>query len=685
MAKRRHMIIISDDDHDNDDEEGGHRLPCQKPPLVPQGRSPVYSSIESHKKRSEKCRPSKRKDSPSINLGGDLHSPNHGITAEMQGVEYQSEMLNMQPWAEKYCPKELSDLAVHNRKVADVREWMEAKLQDVGKLHAGGNVLVLSGSPGAGKTAVVRVLVDLLDVELCEWDPPIPTLWKEHLHHVNPDVPYTSKVNEFVAFLEKVKKYPSLPLVQVLPHETNKSLSPGPTPSGKPKVLLLDDLPIVHGREFANKLCHCLHDFAASVQFPTIVIVTDFLETRENGQGTNSLTADIQQALESGGAMKITFNPITANAIRKVLTKILLTEKCMVSSESVSFIAESCGGDIRHAIYCLQFLCIGHKSTLCTWDPGGGRSLVDNPKRRKVSIGGSRSKKSSQNVDFTVPSIEHNLSIGCRDGVLSLFHALGKVLYNKRLTEKAKDSGKGSINFIIKDDLQRHPLNMEAPEKLLSQCHAEAGSFLSFLHENLLEFVDDEGIEDVSVSMSYFSDVDCLLGLKYKGPKSSARYSLPIIDEIDPGNVTEAVAGSVAARGVLFANTHPGKHRWQSLRAPVMRQVDRFSNEKKAALQAKSWDVTMESLTMVTHAVQATECEPYYKHLISTSCRTYLQPQMPCSWKEISELSKDICEDEPEIILASSQERELLSDILAIDIRRRIDEASDCDDEIEEW
>lgn len=77
----------------------------------------------------------------------------------------------------------------------------------------------------------------------------------------------------------------------------------------------------------------------------------------------------------------------------------------------------------------------------------------------------------------------------------------------------------------------------------------------------VLEFVDDDGIEDVSVALTYFSDVDCLLGLKRKGPKASSRFILPGLDEIDPGHIAEAVAGSVAARGVLFANTHPAKHR----------------------------------------------------------------------------------------------------------------------------
>ena len=119
------------------------------------------------------------------------------------------------------------------------------------------------------------------------------------------DISYMSKMDDFIEFLGKVKKYPSLPLVQVVPDRRNNSVHAGATCGMKPKVILIDDLPIVKGREFASKLCHCLHNFAVSVQFPTIVIVTDFLETGENGQGTSSITTDVLQSLESGGAKKV--------------------------------------------------------------------------------------------------------------------------------------------------------------------------------------------------------------------------------------------------------------------------------------------------------------------------------------------------------------------------------------------
>lgn len=103
----------------------------------------------------------------------------------------------------------------------------------------------------------------------------------------------------------------------------------------------------------------------------------------------------------------------------------------------------------------------------------------------------------------------------------------------------------------------------------------------------------------------------------------------------------------------------------------------------KAELQAKSWEFSMDNLTMITYAVQASECEPFYKHLGYSSSLPN-QSEKPLLWKNISEASLQICEDESEVPISWSQEEDLLPNIMAIDISREVD-VYDCDDEIEEW
>lgn len=118
--------------------------------------------------------------------------------------------------------------------------------------------------------------------------------------------------------------------------------------------------------------------------------------------------------------------------------------------------------------------------------------------------------------------------------------------------------------------------------------------------------------------------------------------------------------------------------------------ASRASFERKLDLRAKSWAATMDSLSIVTRATQATEFEPYYKQLFSSSCRNHSQPWVPDVWKEIKEVDVGIDNCESDMTVALSQEQELCLELSGIDINRKIDVSmaeknTECDDEIEEW
>ena len=70
-------------------------------------------------------------------------------------------------WAEKYKPTSVAQLAVHKRKVADVREWI---LSCVDKETG---ILVLQGPSGSGKTATVETICGEVGIEIIEWINPI--------------------------------------------------------------------------------------------------------------------------------------------------------------------------------------------------------------------------------------------------------------------------------------------------------------------------------------------------------------------------------------------------------------------------------------------------------------------------------------------------------------------------------
>jgi cell cycle checkpoint protein len=159
-----------------------------------------------------------------------------------------------------------------------------------------------------------------------------------------------------------------------------------------------------------------------------------------------------------------------------------------------------------------------------------------------------------------------------RDSGLSLFHALGKFLHNKRVDADVSDRVASDAD--LRPALRRRPTaSSQPPEATLARASLDGSAVTAFLHENVLQFVDDDAIDDVSVVSSYFSDADHILRRRGGGMRAS-----PAEDqgaEPDPGRVGQAAAASIAARGVLFGIAHPAPRRWQALRGPVSGQMER--------------------------------------------------------------------------------------------------------------
>ena len=260
---------------------------------------------------------------------------------------------------------------------------------------------------------------------------------------------------------------------------------------------------------------------------------------------------------------------MTANSIKKLLTRITGAEKCRLSGDYISAIAENCGGDLRHAISSLQFQCTGHKSR--------------NTKEKEAFEFGNARNSALEDAVIRGSDFEGGTSSSPtygRDNTFSLYHALGKFLHNKRHSDQPSEAAQESL-LVLKEQYRRHPLNMEVPERILAEAQIEFSTLAAFLHENVLDFVDEEAIDDVADILTYLSDADALLGRR---PKGSSSFSSSLND-ISGSHIAALAAGTVAARGVLFANTHPAPRKWQSVRAPMLWQADRLLSEKKVYLQ----------------------------------------------------------------------------------------------------
>ncbi|KAJ4780306.1 Replication factor C large subunit [Rhynchospora pubera] len=462
-------------------------------------------------------------------------------------------------WVEKYKPRSLSDLAVHKKKVEEVKNWLEERLK-VSKEGLRDHILLLTGQAGTGKSAVIHAVASEVGAELCEWKTPTPTLWSEHLHNSNSGLQYVSKLEEFESFVETIRKYSLLS-----PTDTDESK--------KPVIVLIDDVPITNGKVGLARLSRCLMRLTHCTKVPIVILITQCHKT-DSGDGSSWYWEELEALIERAGAHKVMFNPITLNSMKKALLKITKEEKCEVSVGSIEDIAKASMGDIRNAITSLQYYCLNLQN-LC-----GTQQVVNSS----------------------------SYSFG-RDETLSLFHALGKFLHNKRETI-ADTELQDPPPFTLKERYIRKPMKMKMPELVLSQAYGQARSVADFLHENVLDFIEYDSVFDSWVVSSYLSEADCLLASGIKGiPSRRAVYEIT-----ESEGLAHIIAASVSVRGVLFGNSQPAGSRWHSIRSPRIWKIEQSIRHSKDVMVREIHEIS-ETFGLLSLSDLATEFRPIMQKL----------------------------------------------------------------------
>ncbi|XP_010465908.1 PREDICTED: cell cycle checkpoint protein RAD17 isoform X2 [Camelina sativa] len=507
---------------------------------------------------------------------------------------------NTDLWVDKYSPRTLEELAVHKKKVEEVKLWFDKSLDFSKDGFGNSNVLLVIGQAGVGKSATIHLISSILGVTVYEWNAPIPTIWQEHVHNSSSGLKYTSKLDEFENFVESTRKY------GVMASSSTEGMK-------ERVVLLIDDLPLVTGRHAFERLQNCLTLLVRSTQIPTVVLITDYDKGDSSDQTARSME-DLQSSLERAGALKVAFNPITKNSIKKALQRICREEHCKVTTMAIDQMASASGGDIRHAITSLQLFSV---------KPDLNHTKIKSPQP-------GMDDDTCHGNEQTMYSVLDSGISSCfgRDETLSLFHALGKFLHNKRETDNVIVSDCSDSH--VHDQFARLPLKMDAPEKVLSQAHGQAGRVVDFLHENVLDFVSDSAIEDAWCVSSYLADADLLLA-DIRGKMSGHNKT---------ENVLQSAGASVAIRGVLYGNKQPWSSRWHVIRKPKLWQVEQSSIQTKKNLREQR-NIGYEGSRVADLSVMATDYSPVLKWL---SYRT--SPDAFAGMGEETDEESEISEDD---------------------------------------
>ncbi|XP_034665342.1 cell cycle checkpoint protein RAD17 [Drosophila subobscura] len=353
-------------------------------------------------------------------------------------------------WMDSFSPTSSEELAVHPKKIGELRDWL--RHCEAVRRKAPAQICLLTGPTGAGKTATLRVLAKEFGYQLQEWINPVDCEVVNALGDQRYGESYVgSHLEAFRSFLLRASRYKSLLDAQ------NK------------RLLLVEDFPNILLSDSEANFDELLEQYSESGKSPLVFIVAD-----AKSRGLNiSYKLFPEQVKAKHRIEHISFNSIAATIMQKSMKTFCAfmqqkENKALYKvppSAVVDSIVVGAQGDIRNALINL------HLSSM--------KGVPNMPtKELNVSVISKGRKRKTQS---TLKSIG-------RDESITVMHALGRVM-NPKFTE---------------DKRLQH-----SPEVLTEAFRTEPRNFVNFIHANYLPHFRD--IEDVVPAIHDLGLADCML------------------------------------------------------------------------------------------------------------------------------------------------------------------------------
>lgn len=414
---------------------------------------------------------------------------------------------DQRPWSERFAPVDLDELVVHKKKVSDVRKW----LGDVQSGQMRQRLLILKGAAGTGKTTTVQLLAKDMGVGILEWRNPSGAL--------GGIAGFQSASAQFEEFMGRGGKFGQLEFDEedATPKSTKSSDF---TPSNesdddRPRLMLIEEFPNTFMRSgsaltsFRRTLLQYLANntpslaaFGQHLQGPIIPIVIVISETllTTTSASADSFTAHRllgTEILRHPGTGVIEFNDVATTLLTKALELIVRKEarisgrKRTPGPQVLKRLGEI--GDIRNAIASLEFLCLKGDDD-ADW---GSKVAFTKPKRSTKDQALTKGEKESLEM------------ISQREASLGIFHAVGKVVYNKREELSYPSGSDEALAETMPEYLAQHTRPKKSQisvETLIDETGTDTATFISALHENYVLSCERHRASDPSSSIDYINE-----------------------------------------------------------------------------------------------------------------------------------------------------------------------------------
>ena len=454
------------------------------------------------------------------------------------------------PWTEKYGPLSLDELAVHKKKVSDVRTWLE----DVYSGRLRKRLLLFKGPAGSGKTTTMALLSKELGIHMHEW--------KNPTNSMSTSEGIVSATAQFEEFVGRSGIFGSLTFDGPY-HSTPSVLSSNG--SRQKQLVLVEEFPNTFARaspaiqSFRSSVLNFLAATtpSASTFFagqagleqsvtPLVMIISETLLST-NTAAADSFTAHRllgPEILTHPGVSVIDFNPIAPTYMTKALNLIVIKEaresgrRNTVGPQVIQRLAEL--GDVRSAVSSLEFLCV-------RGDESDGWGAKVNFSR----------KKGSKDVPITRMEKESLELVTQRESTLGIFHAVGRVVYNKRLPEDANAPVPQPPHSFPE---RRRPKASEVNlDTLIDELGTDTHTFTAALHENYVLSCggadSEETMDSVDGCIEALSDADLLSPDRFGASAGRRNLQGTSADNMRQ----DEMCFQTSVRGLLYNLPHPVK------------------------------------------------------------------------------------------------------------------------------
>ncbi|KAK3066637.1 hypothetical protein LTS18_001587, partial [Coniosporium uncinatum] len=346
-------------------------------------------------------------------------------------------------------------------------------------------LLVLKGTAGTGKTTTLKLLSHEIRFDISEWKNPTSGEYSAD--------GFMSLAAQFEDFLGRTGTFGGLEFATAEGKRTEQAKEG----FDRREIILMEEFPNTFSRSST-----ALHTFRAAIQqylaantpsmdslfsreqashrvTPLVMIISETLMSSTTASA-DSFTAHRllgPDILNHPGTTVLEFNPIAPTYMTKALDLIIKKEARKSGRRKApgpavfKHLAET--GDIRSAVSSLEFLCI--RGDEADGEGGGWGGKVAFSKPRKAAASGSTALTKMERESLEI--------ITQRESTLGIFHAVGKVVYNKREAPSATYTPPPQPPPHL-PQYARPKMSEVNTDTLIDELGTDVQTFIAALHEN---------------------------------------------------------------------------------------------------------------------------------------------------------------------------------------------------------